>query len=373
MHGAWKAPSCRGSATSALAIIVLLIISAPAWADDNGSVATESRDREYSAIARWVSSLEEEGNLLRRVVRLVRPGVVHIQATKSEGPSREFEETGSGVVIKLDERFFILTNRHVIHEAELRDIHIELADGRLLHPVEAWTDQETDVAIMAMDADNLAAVNQGNSDDVQIGDFVLAVGSPFGLNHSVTYGIISAKGRRNLELGTQGVRYQDFMQTDASINPGNSGGPLLNLRGEIVGINTAIASATGRNEGIGFSIPINMVMNVAEQLVENGVVRRAYLGVHLDATFDAEMASRLGLLRRRGARVTGITPDSPAAFADFRVNDVIVRFHGVPVEDDNHLINIVSTAPVGEVIAVEIIREGELSTMDVRVADRSQF
>src|SRR5205085_10072275 len=161
-------------------------------------------------------------------------------------------------------------------------------------------------------APGLIAARIGDSSKVEIGDFVLAVGSPFGLSHSVTYGIISAKGRRDLELGDDSVRFQDFMQTDAAINPGNSGGPLINLRGEVVGMNTAIASSSGGNEGIGFTIPINMVMIIARQLVERGTVIRAYLGVALDSKFGPATAMSVGLMRPRGTRVTRITPGSPA-------------------------------------------------------------
>src|SRR6185503_4020578 len=150
---------------------------------------------------------------------------------------------------------------------------------------------------MSVAAPGLVPARLGDSGKLEIGDFVLAVGSPFGLSHSVTYGIISAMGRRDLELGDDGVPYQDFLQTDAAINPGNSGGPLLNLRGEVIGINTAIASNSGGNEGIGFTIPINMTMYVARQLIDRGSVAHAYLGVRLDMNFGPEAAAKLGLSR----------------------------------------------------------------------------
>ena len=174
---------------------------------------------------------------------------------------------------------YVLTNRHVIKHATLDNIHIRLASGQEVFPIRVWADLETDVAVMAVDSPNVVPARLGDSGNVEIGDFVLAVGSPFGLSHSVTYGIISAKGRRDLQLGVEGVRYQDFFQTDAAINPGNSGGPLLNLRGEVIGINTAIASSSGGNEGIGFTIPINIAMFVAKQLIDQGSVVRAMLGV----------------------------------------------------------------------------------------------
>ncbi|MEO8270023.1 MAG: trypsin-like peptidase domain-containing protein, partial [Aureliella sp.] len=200
-----------------------------------------------------------------------------------------------------------------------------------------------------------------NSDAMEIGDYVLAVGSPFGLSHSVTYGILSAKGRRNLELGSKEIEIQDFFQTDAAINPGNSGGPLLNMRGEIIGINTAIASNSGGNEGIGFSIPINMAVVVAEQLVLRGKLVRSHLGVVLDNVFDASTARRLGLNAPIGALVKSILPESPAAQAGVQVGDVIVEFDGIRVENDGHLVKTVGLTPVGRSVEMVIYRNGVAS------------
>ena len=159
---------------------------------------------------------------------------------------------------------YVLTNRHVVKYANPKDIKIRLSDGRLIHPKKIWEDRKTDVAVMKVQAPQLVPARLGKSDKVEIGDFVLAIGSPFGLRQSVTYGIVSAKGRHDLDLGEGDVEYQNFIQTDAAINPGNSGGPLVNLRGEVVGMNTAIASSSGGNEGIGFSIPIRNVLHIAE-------------------------------------------------------------------------------------------------------------
>ena len=184
-----------------------------------------------------------------------------------------------------------------------------------------------------------------------MGDFVLAVGSPFGLSHSVTYGIISAKGRRDLELGVEGVRYQDFFQTDAAINPGNSGGPLLNLRGKVIGINTAIASSSGGSEGIGFTIPINIAMSVAKQLIDQGSVVRAMLGVSLDSRYDDALARELGLSRRVGARVNRVNPNTAAEETEIQVGDVILMFDDVRIEDDDHLVNQVKLTPIGKKVS----------------------
>jgi serine protease Do len=351
--------------------------AAPAQGMVEDSVLDEqARDEEFQAIGAEVDFLERQFRLLKRVVRFVKPSVVHIEARKTLLPrstSRPVEEAGSGAVIQLDESFYILTNRHVVKDAELSDIKIELADGRRLTPSRIWTDHGTDVAVIAVSDKKLTAARLGDSSKIEIGDFVLAVGSPFGLSHSVTYGIISAKGRRNLELGDSGVRYQDFMQTDAAINPGNSGGPLINIRGEVIGINTAIASSGGGNEGIGFTIPVNMAMIIAKQLVEKGSVSRAFLGVHMDSRFGPEMATQLGMPRPTGARVSGITPDSPAAEGDIRVGDVILQFNGVRVDDDSHLVNLVSLTPIGKAIDVYVFRGGKTQKLSITVGDRRTY
>jgi len=338
----------------------------------------EARQRLYEEVDREVAALQRQGTLLKRVIRLVTPTVVHIEAEKSSSPDvrfsrRSVEEAGSGVVIRHGNGDYVLTNRHVINDSLLGQIKIKLADGRIINPKQVWTDRGTDVAIMEINAENLVAARLGDSDNLEIGDFVLAVGSPFGLSHSVTYGIISAKGRRDLKLGDGSVKYQNFLQTDAAINPGNSGGPLLNLRGEVIGINTAIASSSGGSEGIGFSIPIKMVMTIASQLIEQGNVVRAYLGVRLDSRFDAQRAAAVGLPRPTGALVSAVTPSSPAANADLRQGDVVMSVNNVPVEDDGHLVNLVSLTAVGETVNLLVFRKGTTLAVKVRVGKREDF
>ena len=342
-------------------------------------IDVEQRAELYAALERDVAAWEEHGNLLKRVVKLVSPTVVHIEAEKVGAPTRSYnrartiEEAGSGVIFQGgNQKFYVLTNRHVIKNAALDRIKINLADGRQVNPTNVWMDPDTDIAVMAVAGAGMVPARLGNSDTVDIGDFVLAVGSPFGLSRSVTYGIISAKGRRDLQLGDDEVRFQDFLQTDAAINPGNSGGPLLNMRGEVIGINTAIASSSGGNEGIGFSIPINMVMVVARQLVDRGSVSRAFLGVNL-GKFSPAMAIEIGLPRMRGARITGITPKSPAEAAKLRVGDVILEFGGIDIEDDTHLINIVSLTEVNREVPVVIFRDRQKVNINVTVGDRSAF
>lgn len=338
------------------------------------------RDRAFAEIAREVEALERQGSVLKRVVKLVKPSVVHIEARKGEneqgtglGRRRPIDEAGSGVIFAHSGKWYVLTNRHVIKQAPLSGIKISLSDGRVMYPSKSWEDIGTDVAVLAVGERDLIPARIGDSDRIDIGDFVLAVGSPFGLSHSVTYGIISAKGRRDLQLGDDGVRFQDFLQTDAAVNPGNSGGPLLNLRGEVIGLNTAIASSSGGSEGIAFAIPANLAMYIAGQLIDRGSVSRAFLGVQLDSRFGPEAASRLGLAQPKGARVTGTTPQSPAEAAKLVVDDVVLEFNGTRVEDDSHLVNLVSHTPVGTEAAIIVFRQGKMMTLRVKVGDRSQF
>jgi serine protease Do len=266
----------------------------------------------------------------------------------------------------LNDHDYVLTNRHVIKDAANKDIKIRLADGRVLHPTRVWSDPETDIAVMAVEANGLIPVRFGNSDQLEIGDFVLAVGSPFGLSHSITFGIISATGRRDLILG-ENVKFQDFLQTDAAINPGNSGGPLINLRGEVIGMNTAIASSSGHNEGIGFSIPVNMVTFVARQLVEKNAVARAQLGVQLDRKFDPAMMVSLGLSAPRGARVSKVIAGTPAEAVKMQVGDVVLEFAGVAVEDDDHLINLVGMTEANREVPVVILRGDKQFKVNIRL------
>ncbi len=336
------------------------------------SAGGTDRDSEFAELQREADALERQLGLIRRIVRFASPSIVHIEATKRSEPGKGFassrvEEAGAGVIVSISNRPFVLTNRHVIHPADINAIRIELSSGQVLRPSRVWTDPSTDVAVMQIDGGDFLTARLGNSDALGIGDFVLAVGSPFGLSHSVTYGILSAKGRRNLELGSKEIEIQDFFQTDAAINPGNSGGPLLNLRGEVVGINTAIASNSGGNEGIGFSIPINMAIVVAEQLVGHGRLLRSYLGVQLEKGFDAATARQLGLATTNGALVKSIIPNSPAELAGLRVGDVIVEFQGRAIENDGHLVKTVGLTPVGTQVNILIFRDGVAQRLQTRL------
>jgi serine protease Do len=340
-------------------------------------LSAAERERLYEQAARDAELLESQGRQLRRLTDLLRPAVVHIDASKPLTRPRNGKlteaEAGSGVIAQVSGITVVITNRHVVNRSTLENIAIRLDDGRELMPTRLWADAGTDIAVLQMEADDLQPARLADGDTLRIGDTVLAIGSPFGLSHSVTLGIVSAKGRRDLDLGEGNVKFQDFIQTDAAINPGNSGGPLVNLRGEVVGLNTAIASNSGGSEGIGFAIPIPMVMFVARQLVEHGTVPRAYLGVALDKKFDQQEADRLGMLRPVGARVETITTGAPADLAGIRPDDVILEYDGRPVEDDDHLMSMVGMTPLDSTVDLAVFRGRQRVAVRLKVASRSDF
>jgi serine protease Do len=213
----------------------------------------------------------------------------------------------------------------------------------------------------------------GNSDRLEIGNIVLAVGSPFGLSQSVTMGIVSARGRALRLEKKNALVNQDFIQTDAAINFGNSGGPLIDVNGQLIGINTAIASQSGGNDGIGFSIPSNLVRRVVNDLLERGEVQRAYLGVMLDPDFTPEKARELKLDRVRGSRITEVYQRSPASRAGLLANDIVLSFDGIEVTDENHLINLVSLTKIGNKVVLVVLRDGRKVTVEVHLSDRHEM
>src|SRR5262245_4143609 len=280
------------------------------------------------------------------VARKVAPAVVYVEAQKSTEPGdrpgdlpgdprpsrgKVVEESGSGVIVRLDGRRepLVLTNNHVVAGTSANQILVQLADGRIFRPAKVWTDPESDVAALALEtAETLPAAALGDSAKMRVGNWVLAIGSPFGLNQTVTHGILSARERGQISLGST-VRIKDFLQTDAAINPGSSGGPLVNLNGEVIGINTAIASPNGSNSGVAFSIPVNLVKRVMGQLLEKGAVARGYLGLKLAEAFEPADALKLGLDRVQGAWVEEVYAQSPAAAAGLRAHDVVLQINDV--------------------------------------------
>ena len=362
--------------------LVSLSLSNTATAQQPIPIVDSSRDTAYKSLAQEAESMIRQHSLLKKIVKAAGPGIAHIEAKKRPKPTIQsstskrrpvvIEEAGSGVVIQYRGRFYVVTNFHVIEDAAAADIQIEIG-GKLFFPNRLVHDRETDLSVLELTSKQLQTSRLGNSDKIEIGDFVVAIGSPFGLSHSVSYGIISASHRHDLDLGPQGVRYQDFFQTDAAINPGNSGGPLINLKGEVIGINTAIASNSGGSDGIGFSIPINMAMRVVGDLIDYGRVRRGFLGVSLDSRYDYSKAVSLGLDKAYGALVTSVTPESPAFNSQLQAGDVILEYDGKQVHNDSQLVTKVSLTKVDSSVPVKIFRAGRYRTIDITIRDRKGF
>ncbi|MEN8206403.1 MAG: DegQ family serine endoprotease [Pseudomonadota bacterium] len=279
----------------------------------------------------------------------------------SRGRERQKQSLGSGVIIDAA-KGYILTNHHVIEGAD--EITATLRDQRQFTAEVVGSDSEVDLALIRIKAKELMALPVADSDKVRVGDFVVAVGSPFGLGQTVTYGIVSALGRSG--LGIEG--YEDFIQTDASINPGNSGGPLVNMNGELVGVNTAIVGPSGGNIGIGFAIPGNMASIIMEHLSEHGEVRRGQLGLVVQ-DLTPELAQAFGLQRRGGAVVAQVTPGSAAEQAGLRSGDVIVSLDGRAVASSSDLRNAIGLLRVGTRIKIGILRNGSPLTLRAVIAD----
>jgi Do/DeqQ family serine protease len=273
---------------------------------------------------------------------------------------RESSSLGSGVIVDA-RRGYVLTNNHVIDKAD--EIMVTLTDGRKLNAKLVGADPESDIAVVKVDSKGLAELAVADSDKLEVGDFVVAIGNPFGLGQTVTSGIVSALGRSG--LGIEG--YEDFIQTDASINPGNSGGALVNLRGELVGINTAILAPNGGNVGIGFAIPANMALSIMSTLVEHGEVRRGLLGVTVQ-DLSHELAQAFGLEQTHGAVITGIQPDSPAAKAGLEPGDVVLSINDRKVRNSMDVRNAIGMLQVGEQVRVDVLHKGEAETHTAKIA-----
>ncbi len=274
---------------------------------------------------------------------------------------------GSGVIIDAQQGL-VLTNHHVIENAD--GVSVTLSDGRTMEAEFIGSDPDTDVAVIRIPAQNLTAISLANSDTLQVGDFVVAMGNPYGLGQTVTSGIVSAVGRS----GIRGLGYQNFIQTDASINPGNSGGPLVNLNGELVGINTASFNPRGSmagNIGLGFAIPINLARNIKDQLVSTGEVRRGTLGVETQDV-DQRLADGLGLDSPRGALVSRVYPDSAAAAAGLRAGDVVVAANGQRIDNSAGLHNFEGLQGVGTAVSLDILRDGKPQTLHARLKEQAR-
>ncbi|MFO1417660.1 MAG: DegQ family serine endoprotease [Methylotetracoccus sp.] len=274
---------------------------------------------------------------------------------------RESSSLGSGVIVDA-RRGYIITNNHVIDKAQ--EISVTLTDGRRLAAKLVGTDPASDVAVIKVEPQNLSELRFADSDQLEVGDFVVAIGNPFGLGQTVTSGIVSALGRSG--LGIEG--YEDFIQTDASINPGNSGGALVNLNGELVGINTAIIAPTGGNVGIGFAIPSKMVNQIKEQLIQHGEIRRGLLGISIqDLTPD--LAQAFALSQNQGAVISAIQPGSPAASADLEPGDIVLAINGRKMKNSMDVRNAIGLLRIGEEVNVQVLHKGEVVTRTAEIAE----
>lgn len=311
------------------------------------------------------------------LARAVIPSVVSITTTKTtlspqtmndplfrffhrgrRGAAQTQKALGSGAIVSREGH--IITNNHVIEGMD--DIEVELSDGRMKKAQLIGADPATDLAVLKIDASEVQPLPFGDSDAVEVGESVMAVGNPYGLEESVTQGIISAKGRSNETLS-------DLFQTDAAINPGNSGGPLVNIRGELIGINEAIFSQTGLGQGVGFAIPSAAVRRTMDEILKTGRAVHGYLGVNLQA-LGPEVAQEFGLPDSQGALVTAVMPDSPAARAQLRQGDFIRKFNGRAISNVQELRRSVASVPVDSTVALELLRGGRLLTLEAKISER---
>jgi serine protease Do len=283
------------------------------------------------------------------------------QFPQLQAPQTEREKSlGSGVIVRPDG--IILTNNHVVAGAS--DIKVYLSDKRELPAKVIGTDPRTDIAVLKIDATGLPALKLGDSSKIEVGDVVFAIGDPFGVGETVTMGIVSAKGRSGFGI----EHYENFIQTDAAINPGNSGGALINTRGQVIGINTAIITGSGGSNGIGFAIPVNMARNVMDQILEHGKVIRGYLGVVIQQVTPA-IAKAFGLPQAEGALVADVSPGGPAAKAGLEKGDVILKLNGQPVSDYHDLSLRIAETPPGSVVHLEIFRNGKTRDVPATLAE----
>jgi serine protease Do len=364
--------------------LVLGLVTAPDFSLSGVAAASDKSVSQES-----MNALSKLSQALDEIANIARPAVVNISTTSMvtteenpfgdmfndpffrhffgdrnghPGQKRKHKSSGLGSGVIVSEHGYILTNNHVVEGAE--DIKVTLYDKRELKGKIVGTDPRTDLAVIKIDAKDLPTLRLGDSANLKIGDIVLAVGSPFGLNQTITMGIVSAVGRSNIGLAD----FEDFIQTDAAINPGNSGGALVNSSGELVGINTAIFSTSGGYMGIGFAIPSNMAKTVMDSIIDHGKVVRGWLGVSIQ-NLSPELAKSLGIKETEGALISGIEPNSPADKAGFKRRDLVVELNGKKVLDSTSLRNMVSATSPGKKVDFKIIRDGKEQTITVTLGE----
>ena len=354
---------------ASLAAIACLAVSSP-------SVAGKSKSAPVAASAkitvedRPVNRDGKLGTSYAPVVKKVSPSVVSVFTTVKAkalprgpfgygGMQPPQHGVGSGVIVTADG--FILTNSHVVDGAS--ELKVALQDGREFTAKVVGQDPKSDVAVVKIAAEKLPAISMANSDKIEVGDIVLAVGNPFGIGQTVTMGMVSATGRATL-----GLDYEDFIQTDAAINPGNSGGALVDAEGRLIGINQSIASPSGGNAGVGFAVPVNLARSVLERIVADGKVTRGYLGVAMQPEITPEIAREFKLPDTTGVLVTDVMPNSPAERAGLQQDDVIIEFNGKKVADRPHLRLMVSQVPPDTKATIKILRDGKEKGLNVTLA-----
>jgi serine protease Do len=342
--------------------------AAAATPSANAPLVLPDRPASYSGVVDKVAPAVVTIRIERRVeaemTDMPAPFREFFGADPRRAPRERQGGLGSGVVIRPDG--LILTNHHVIDKAET--IKVDLADGRSLPATLVGSDAPSDLALLRVNASGLPTVPFGDSDRVKVGDVVLALGNPLGVGQTVTMGIISAKGRAT---GISDGSYEDFLQTDAPINQGNSGGALVNLQGELVGINAQIVSPSGGNVGLGFAIPSAMARAISDQLAASGVVHRGKLGVTVQG-LSTELAASLGAGDAHGALVSDIEPGGPAARAGLKQGDVVTAIDGAPVHDANVLRNRIAAAAPGTTVTLDVLREGRRETLSARLVERER-
>jgi serine protease Do len=365
-------PPVRWGFLIVLAVLSLaagLVYGVPYVAERTGYAWEAGRAR---AASEALSKLDKAGiisqasALFREATVAVAPAVVNVgsaHAVKGRQGIREFD-LGSGVVIDKD-RGFIVTNHHVVKDAD--DILVTLGRGGKMQAHLVGKDEQTDLAVIQVKGPLPLAAQWGDSDKLDVGDWVLAIGSPFALDRTVTAGIVSATGRTNMRDHGENA-YEDFIQTDASINPGNSGGPLIDLRGKVVGINTAIVTETGKFEGVGLAISSAIARRVVDQLIQKGEVTRGYLGIRMEA-LNGAIARQLGVPVDHGVVVADVLPESPAARAGLQRLDVLVDLDGKEIEDFLAFRTRIANMPVGAKVPLAYFRDGKRQTVDVTIGE----
>ncbi len=389
----WKRISIVLASAWVATLLFGLMMSLPRAVNSEAHADQQVRDQ---ATTQNLNTAQDISSAFRTVAEVMRPSVVSI-STKTDltarvrglprglrqqlppgfeqyfgnvgrrgpQPHQEQQGQGSGVIVRQDG--YILTNNHVVEGADI--VTVELNSGAKLEAEVVGTDPETDLAVVKIDRTDLQPVPFGDSEAIRVGDWVLAIGSPFGLDQTVTAGIISGKNRVQGIVG-DGHGFEDFLQTDAAINPGNSGGPLVNLHGELIGINTAILSRSGTSAGIGFAIPVALARPVLDSIIENGEVRRGFLGAQV-ADVTPEVVKEFGLKVDKGALIRGVLEDQPAANADLQPGDVILETDGRPVTTSSRLVNYIAGRSPGESVQIKINRHGEEMNVTVNLQLRT--